>query len=325
MCFINLDEIRLVMKSYYLNYSKNFKCVGGKCKHNCCLLWQIDIDAKSIKKYQEFSNTDLNFAQNVNFDNKTFNMTFDRRCKFLNEDNLCDLIIKYGENNLCYTCKTHPRFKNFFGGVCEIGVGMACEEGTRLLLGNDRNVKFALTKDQKYDKSKFSPFEKKLFAFRNKTLKIVQDKKTDLAQKFFCLFRESKVDTLNTPVDFWLNILKKQERLDENSLLYHFSSEKTLKEIINEKLDRAFEEKFVKILSYFIYRHLAKSLDQIDVYLYLSYCLLNTLLIKATFLESGGRMEDLLEICRQYSAEVEYNDQNENAILDSLENYLRLL
>ena len=42
------------------NYCKDFKCVDKNCKHNCCTKWQIDIDGKTLKKYQVYVNDNDN-------------------------------------------------------------------------------------------------------------------------------------------------------------------------------------------------------------------------------------------------------------------------
>ena len=39
--------MKIVTPSYY----KKFKCIGSKCKHNCCIGWEIDIDKSTMDKY----------------------------------------------------------------------------------------------------------------------------------------------------------------------------------------------------------------------------------------------------------------------------------
>ena len=52
---------------------------------------------------------------------------------FLNQKNLCDIYIELGEDALCEICTQHPRFHNEYGNIRQTGLGMACEEATRLM------------------------------------------------------------------------------------------------------------------------------------------------------------------------------------------------
>ena len=51
----------------------------------------------------------------------------------MNQKNLCDIYIELGEDALCEICTQHPRFHNEYGNIRQTGLGMACEEATRLM------------------------------------------------------------------------------------------------------------------------------------------------------------------------------------------------
>ena len=36
------------MEQIYPDYYEHFACIGGECRHNCCIGWEIDIDEKTI-------------------------------------------------------------------------------------------------------------------------------------------------------------------------------------------------------------------------------------------------------------------------------------
>ena len=40
------------MKLYAPKYYKNFTCIADQCEHSCCIGWEIDIDGKTLKKYE---------------------------------------------------------------------------------------------------------------------------------------------------------------------------------------------------------------------------------------------------------------------------------
>ena len=163
------------MKQYEFNYNKKFTCIADKCKHNCCIGWQIDIDKKSLSLYETLKGIDKRFNEK-SFFSGSFNLDKALRCPFLDGNNLCHIIKNYGEKSLCKTCKTHPRFKNFFSGVTETGLGLYCEHAGKIILSFKPKMKLELVKDDKKEKS-FSAFEKKVLSFRKKVIAILQDKK----------------------------------------------------------------------------------------------------------------------------------------------------
>ena len=40
------------MKTVVPHYYKNFKCIADKCRHSCCVGWEIDIDDDTLEKYR---------------------------------------------------------------------------------------------------------------------------------------------------------------------------------------------------------------------------------------------------------------------------------
>ena len=39
----------------YPDYYKKFKCIADKCKHNCCIGWEIDIDNNTYDFYKKLT------------------------------------------------------------------------------------------------------------------------------------------------------------------------------------------------------------------------------------------------------------------------------
>ena len=78
------------MKKDIIQYSgyNNFKCIAEKCKHTCCIGWQIDIDDETYDKYK----TSTYFKRNMNLKiikNKdklvSMNLDKNKKCGFLAE------------------------------------------------------------------------------------------------------------------------------------------------------------------------------------------------------------------------------------------------
>ena len=55
------------MKQIYPNYYDHFTCIADKCKHNCCIGWEIDIDDDTMDIYDsiggEFGNISIAFGE----------------------------------------------------------------------------------------------------------------------------------------------------------------------------------------------------------------------------------------------------------------------
>ena len=115
-------------------YYKNFKCIADRCQHNCCIGWEIDIDAKTLEKYK----SEPYIMQNVSLEGTPhFVLGQHDRCPFLQSDNLCEIIKTYGDAHLCQICNDHPRFRSFFDSRTEIGLGLTCEAAAKLILDHD--------------------------------------------------------------------------------------------------------------------------------------------------------------------------------------------
>lgn len=126
----------LVVPKYY----EQFHCIASKCTDNCCIGWEIDIDPVTLEKYRS-DNGPLTprFLEKVAYNEESPHFILDEReyCPFLNKDHLCDIILEKGEEYLCQICSDHPRYYHWFSSVKEAGVGLSCEEAARLILTGD--------------------------------------------------------------------------------------------------------------------------------------------------------------------------------------------
>ena len=116
-------------------YYKSFRCIADKCKDNCCVGWEIDIDHSTAEYYDsvggEFGER---LKENIQKGEVCAFKLNGERCPFLNEKNLCDIIINLGEDKLCQICDDHPRYYEWFSEVKEGGIGLCCEEAARIIV-----------------------------------------------------------------------------------------------------------------------------------------------------------------------------------------------
>lgn len=130
------------MEFTFPNYYKEFSCIAGSCPDICCAGWQIVIDNKTLKKYQHFKGPFHNRLHNdIDWKEHVFRQ-YNRRCAFLNEENLCDIYTEAGPKMLCDTCRNYPRHIEEFEGLREISLSLSCPEAARILLSQKEKVHF---------------------------------------------------------------------------------------------------------------------------------------------------------------------------------------
>ena len=136
------------MKVIVPDYYKDFQCIADRCRHTCCIGWEIDIDEDSLERFER----DADIAAHIEHsDVAHFRLLDGERCPFLNQDNLCDLILKHGEGILCQICRDHPRFRNFWADRVEMGLGLVCEEAARLILTQQTPMRLEVLSDDGAD------------------------------------------------------------------------------------------------------------------------------------------------------------------------------
>lgn len=133
------------MKVRVPHYYDEFKCTGSRCPDTCCVGWMIEIDDDS---YERFMNMEGEFGERIRAniiqrpDGRFFGMNEDGRCIFLNENNLCDMVIKLGESSLCSLCDNYPRVGEEYGSLREMGLSLSCPEVSRMVLSMKEPVRF---------------------------------------------------------------------------------------------------------------------------------------------------------------------------------------
>lgn len=167
------------------DYYHEFSCIAGECEDTCCAGWQIVADEAALKKYKKVTGSfKKRLRKSINWKEGTFKQDKNKRCVFLNEQNLCDMYTALGEKSLCRTCKMYPRHVEEFEDVREMTLSVSCPEVARILLGKKEPVRFLTyesNKEEEYDD--FDPFlYSKLVDARKVMIDILQDrsKKLDL-------------------------------------------------------------------------------------------------------------------------------------------------
>ena len=142
------------------DYYKKFQCIADKCEDTCCAGWQIVADKKSLKKYKAVKGSyRKKLHAGVNWWQGTFHQDKEKRCAFLNDNNLCEMYIHLGKESLCKTCRLYPRHIEEFEGVREISLSVSCPEVARILLNQSEKVRFLSKENEKEEEYEdFDPF-----------------------------------------------------------------------------------------------------------------------------------------------------------------------
>lgn len=199
------------------HYFDKFKCVAAECEDTCCAGWAIMIDEDSLEKYKNMEGTFGERLRNsIDWEAGAFRQC-NRRCAFLNDQNLCDLHIEAGEHMLCDTCKDYPRHKEEFEGVREGSLSLSCIEAAKIILGCSEPVEFISFEDEEEDEE-FEDFDyllyTKLTDARDAIIKMLQNRDIDIMMRIGAVlaFAQELQDALDADEMF---------RMDE--IIEHFA------------------------------------------------------------------------------------------------------
>lgn len=140
------------MKFRYPAYYDQFACIADRCEDTCCAGWEIDIDDASYEAYQSIEGE---FGERLRrqireyesgdedvYEKHGFILKENRRCPFLDENNLCVIYRELGEAALCDVCTNTPRNFLEYGGAREVSLSASCAEAGRLIYGSREPIVF---------------------------------------------------------------------------------------------------------------------------------------------------------------------------------------
>lgn len=310
------------MKLIAPDYYREFSCLMGDCRHSCCAGWEIDVDDEALSRFRAVPGAlgdRLRESIEEDADGARFRLTEDERCPFLNGEGLCELILSLGEDSLCQICADHPRYRNFFSDRTEIGLGLCCEAAGRLILSRREPVQLVeLSNDGPDDP--ILPEEAALIDLRSRLIALAQDRSSTVDRRVGRLLSASGL-SLETDPGCWCEFLQTLERMDDAWADRLSALEHTPPAPLPE--EPLWETAFEQLLVYLLYRHLPGALDDGDISGRIAYAALICRLLKGLCgaqCALSGRFspDDLVELARLYSSEIEYSDVNLTAILEEI-------
>ena len=289
-------------------YYKKFRCIAEKCRHSCCVGWKIEIDAATKEKYNSLcGKTAEKLKKHIKNDEDSnyIEMCENGRCPFLTDFGLCELITNFGDEYLSDICREHPRFYNYTNEGIEVGLGMVCEEAARIILSSDDFEIDDCIGNDDFDVEirEFNPLP-----VRNELLTLLKNKelsyrdKTEYIKKIY-------------GAEAWM--LGESELCELLSELEYLSDKnKKLFSDISYSHNVRSEEKLTRFLAYMIFRHLTVADSILNLSARLCFCLLSAEIVNALTIDESA---DIEEIARIYSEEIEYSEENSEALIFDLE------
>lgn len=338
------------MKQYQPTYMQAFHCIAHHCRDSCCIGWEIAIDAQTADCYDAVGGS---FGKRLQAAMTTgsprcFRTDAQERCPFLNAHNLCDIILEMGEAALCRICTEHPRFYNWYPDRKECGLGLCCEEAARLILSQPMELQVTEIPDETAE-----DFDLSLLAcLRTARNEIVSELQNTAKPLYHQLSRlvllahrlQSGADNGDLTLPKWENppasaavspwnaaeLLQFLCTLEPMNQSWHPYLQECLRHLpqIQTELP-VFRRRFPhtqdylrNIAVYFIWRYFANGAAQGE---FLSY---SKLTAAAVFLcevffcyawlqGSVPALQACADLAKQLSKEIEYSEENLNALLDA--------
>ena len=291
------------MKLFAPVYYEKFKCIAERCRHSCCVGWEIDVDRDAICRYESLGEAGREILGTLDFSEKVphFRLLPNERCPHLDSLGLCRIISRHGEEYLCDICREHPRFYNFPKGRCEVGLGAACEEAARLILECESYKDTVCIGDALPSENTAVSFD--AVSERARVYEFLSDKTIPYSERLSIIYREYGVSPLSVSDSDWRSVISDLEYIDGGSREEFLSYSSESAALCEEYAERA--------LAYFIYRHTGSAQTRAEFLLSLGASLfLERLFVSVAEKRAAEDADAYALILRLISEEIEYCEDN---------------
>ena len=319
----------------YPSYCGRFRCIADKCTDNCCIGWEIDIDSDTLAYYQGIPG-DFGKRLDQHIADGCFVLAEHERCPFLNSRNLCDIYTELGEEHLCQICTDHPRYYEWFGAVKEGGIGLCCEEAARIILSEDLVLTEKEIPDEDCDGCDEELFRVLLFA-RDTIIDHLQKgsfPRSVCAMLDFAEELQFRIDNGDFTLPAYEHTTK-AEAADVPGILDCFKGLEPIDEAWMPYIERCaalagrippmppeYEPYLQRITVYFIFRYFLKGVFDGEILSRVKLAAVSTWMIGCLWRcglceHDFLTFEDLAQTAKNYSKEVEYSEENLDALADA--------
>ena len=313
------------MKVFAPSFFEDFHCTGSSCADNCCRMgWDIEIDDDTYNRYKSL---DSALCQHITCDGgEHYIKQKNGQCPLLDENGLCSVVLRYGEQSISEICTEHPRFYQWFGGYKEAGTGLCCEESARLWLTNAGNIHFSeFQTDEPDDDLGYDPETlSAVIAARNVLFDILQSPELSFPQKLKALLifglNTQDIDETTAAADFSELAAAFSDTDYVISLLSQLGGESSPQDKLTacEQVLSCFDnldymhELFPAVAVYNIFRYVIECAGGAECLPFIVTTILNVWFVRLwdISLWLGGKFDFNAQITavKEYSKEIEYSD-----------------
>lgn len=186
-------------------YVKNFKCDGKACGSRCCRDWRILLDDETRQKFLQLPDCEEIF-RHVDESAQAFKMQRSGACPFLDENFLCKLQLKHGEDFLPAICQSFPRVTYKLGEEIFLqAMTLTCPLAAILILLRDEPISFEVADKLKarqiFNFTERIPDAEKFLSRQQAAIEILQRRDLSINRRLrkLCEFFGEKI---SVPVDF---------------------------------------------------------------------------------------------------------------------------
>ena len=295
------------MTLYAPRYYKDFVCIADKCRHSCCVGWEIDVDHDALSRYATLGTSEGDaILRSIDREGTPhFRLTAEERCPHLDERGLCRIISSLGEGYLCDICREHPRFYNDLPHGREVGIGMVCEEACRLILTAPDHV--LVENGRVKGRARKADFD--ALAYREGILALLWDESIPYTERLARIACAHDICLTVADDDEYRALLSSLEYMHEanRTRFAAFSADIATPKVIEPWVLRA--------LSYFVYRHVSAAKNEEDARCALGFALFCERLLASLAKKEGGlALPDFCTLARTVSEELEYSEENTESI-----------
>ena len=302
------------------NRDADFRCLASDCPDTCCAGWEIVVDDESADRFRAMEDgmgKRLRQAL-VTVDGETqLKRRPDGRCVLLNDRSLCDLYALYGEDALCRTCRLHPRFVADYGARREVMPGLSCPAWIETYLLDTEKVTFVT--EETDDPITYTDIDAgwffQLYRARAAALKTVQDRSLTINNRLRRLL------AMAAELDG-----EREEDCPQNDILPAYRKKLASLEILTPQWRDLLHQKdgmpypeddlaplLEKVLVYDVFRFFLRGVYDGRALPRAKYAVFHALALRDMSCHCSSQ-EELCEVIRLYSKEIEHNAENQEIL-----------
>ena len=289
-------------------YYKKFKCIAERCRHSCCVDWEISVDEETLAKYKALGREDILNHLSQEGDSCEIVLGDSGRCPFLDDTGLCKIISELGDAFTSEICREHPRFYHRVGDLCEVGIGAVCEEAARLILSEENFSDFERLGE--YEKCAADETDFDTLSYRREIFARLLDKEMSYREKI-CRISERFGVSERLSEDFSDAFAEMELLEEENEELFALGGEENRPQM---------QKYALRFLAYLVFRHVSTSTDEDNLKARVGFCLLLLGIFENAMSHLySPTLSDAADIARRISSEIEYSEDNTASLIFEFE------